>query len=321
MKSASQWIGWGFVVLVLLAGVLLMLSALGPPLDGHEGRILAEIYQLDASFGAYRERYGEYPPSDMTDLTNPSGPVAKHLKKLFPDCKLLKASEKDSPGELDAIALLQNGDKPLSPAQALVFWLSGFSSDRKHPISGRLPKDRNGNIDVTGFNWAANAPNPLTTFDVGRLTVNGATGSHVPVYISVRFRAPYVYFAAQNYLAHWQANYQFPNAAGAPGSAWKGQGGSGNVRPYLHDNFNPSDLRIVGFVNPQSFQIISAGVDDDYGGNFQGDAAKTGATFPSGIGGSAVLDGNTTPFYPYTSGDKDNLTNFSGRNLADSMPQ
>jgi len=324
MKSASQWIGWGMLGFILLLIVLSYVArAPGPTGVGgsRQSRILAEISQLDSAFAAYRQRYGEYPPSDMSDVTNPSGPVAKHLKKLFPECKLLKASEKDSLGELDAIAILQNGDKPLSPAQAMVFWLSGFSDDAARPICGRLPQDRNGKIDMASFNWALNSPRPFYAFDGGRLIVNGATGSHVPAYVPSGYQAPYVYFAAQNYVAHWQANCQFPNAAGPPGSAWNGQGGNGNVRPYLEDNSNPRAYLILGFKNPQSYQIISAGVDDDYGGSFEGDPAKTGATFSSGIGGHATFNNFSKPFYPYTSGDKDNLTNFSGKNLEDSMPQ
>ncbi len=294
----------------------------GSHFDQPQARIQAEINNLDSAMKAYREKHGEYPPSDLTDVTNPSGPVAEHLRKAFPKCKLLKANASDMPGELDAIAMLQNGESPLSPAQALVFWLSGFSNDPIHPITGRLPIGHDGKISVAGFNWTVDPPNTLMNFDKKRLIVNAATGSHVPVYgPRPELTAPYVYFAARNYAAHWQANFQFPNADGPPGSAWTGQGGRGTGRPYLQDNGNASAFKILGFANPKSFQIISAGLDDDYDGNFDGVVAQTGATHPSGVGGSATLGPLTTPFYPYTRGDKDNLTNFSGgRNLGDSMP-
>jgi hypothetical protein len=58
------------------------------------------------------------------------------------------------------------------------------------------------------------------------------------------------------------------------------------------------------FINPDSYQIIAAGIDDDYGGQLNTDSVPR--LFPSGQG--------------YEVGDNDNLVNFSARKLGDAAP-
>ena len=128
---------------------------------------------------------------------------------------------------------------------------------------------------------------------------------------------PFVYFASQDYTTHWLANYQFPATAATalPASGWAGQGSpNGNVRPYLLDN-GAGQINPPYFANPNSFQIISAGVDDDYGAGscFLPQRPRRYARRSTAALSATILQ--------YTPGDKDNLTNFSARNLGDSLPQ
>ena len=104
----------------------------------------------------------------------------------------------------------------------------------------------------------------------------------IPVYVPFDGHdAPYLYFSSANY------------ATQSPFSEELNQGGRGTAKPYM------SDKAAGEFINPKSFQIISAGEDGDYGGG--------AGLFRSGAG--------------YESGDWDNLTNFSDRNLGDSIPK
>jgi hypothetical protein len=268
---------------------------------------------LDSSMKAFKERYGSYPPSDLTPANlTASGSVAAFLQKAFPRCNV--SAEVTAIGNLQASA-----SEPLSPAQALVFWLSGFSGDPEHPITGRLPTSMGGTLSTTStfLNWSANAPAPLFAFDPGRLYP--ASGAAVQVYIPNGYVSPYVYFASQNYATYWASGTAGTGYAFANGNNynWSNQGGQntaliGSVRPYLQDNANPAAFQVLGFANPSSFQIISAGVDDDYGAGY--------CTYPSGVN---VTLNSSTMINPiqYAPGDKDNLTNFSGRNLGDSLPQ
>ena len=82
----------------------------------------------------------------------------------------------------------------------------------------------------------------------------------------------------------------FPDAKGNYSGSYRHSGTAGIAVPYRLDH--------GGFANPLSFQIIWAGLDNDFG-------SAVNRYFPSGKGFSA--------------GDFDNLTNFSNRLLGDAV--
>jgi hypothetical protein len=225
-----------------------------------EARIAAEVTSLDGAMKAFKEKYGMYPPSDFSAVSSPTGPVALFLGKAFPNCSVSN--------EIQWIT--NNSGGSVSPAQALVFWLQGFSPDTEHPLSG-----------------LANAPStPFFPFDQSRLVNTWATSNptifqRFAVYAPANGQnAPYVYCAGQNYTTQ----------PAFPGT-WTSQGGTGTCKPYLQDG--------ATYANPNSFQIISAGLDGNYGSG--------GGSYPSGTN--------------YAAGDLDNITNFSnGTNLQNDVP-
>jgi hypothetical protein len=233
---------------------------LGAARSAERVTITAEIAQMDAALKAYKERFGSYPPSDFSKLDDTESPQYKAL---------LGHIEHTFPrcnGESEIAAIRKFGVK--SPAQALFFWLRGFHADPVHPISG-LVNEPNGNM-------------PFFSFDKGRLKYPAGEKA-CPVYLpDGGGDAPYVFFSAVSYgkQAPFNADYK--------------QGGRGIAKPYRADNADGG-----GFINPKSFQIISAGADGDYGGGK--------GSFPSGAG--------------YEAGDKDNLANFSPRTLGDAIPR
>lgn len=218
-----------------------------------------EISTMDGAFKAYRERYGSYPPSDFTNLDDANSPqyhvLYQHLATAFPQCNVS--------AEIAAIKKLGG----ISPAQALYFWLNGFSADPRQPIS-KLLSNPGGNV-------------PFYSFDPSRLRYPAGKKA-CPVYLSLCGDAPYVFFSAVNYAAQPPFTDKFK------------QGGRGIARPYRIDG-SPG----YTFMNPNSFQIISAGPDGDFGGG--------NGSYPSGDG--------------YESGDKDNLTNFSVSPLRNAIPR
>ncbi len=272
-------------LLVVITIIIILMGLLTPVIwiaitNAKEGRIKVEIGMLDSAFKAYKEKYGSYPPSDFTNVTNTSSPqyiaLATHLAKAFPSCNV-QAEISDMVNH-----------KVNSPAKAVTFWLSGFSTDPEHPISG-LP----GGANATNPPQPRNAP--FVDFDKTRLTFpDGATNAacYCPADTP---GTPYVYFASQSYAMHVQNPF---------GPSY-GQGGQGLLRPYAADPV-PTGNTPPTPVNPNSFQIISAGLDNDYGDGGQTPPSKVDY-FPSGTG--------------YANGDKDNLTNFSDRNLGDSIPK
>ena len=109
--------------------------------------------------------------------------------------------------------------------------------------------------------------------------------------------APYVYFASANYAAGTATGYNLA------------QGGTGVCKPYFQDSSsNVSATANYVYANPSSFQIISAGLDGNYGvGN---------CSYPSG--GTTYGPSGVNAYGPY---DLDNLANFSpAGNLGTAVP-
>ncbi len=271
-------------LLVVITIIAILIGLLAPVVAialgrGREGQILTEMGELDSAMKAYKEKYGSYPPSDLSNLTSTSSTqyiaLAQHLSKAFPRCNVAN--------EITAI----NNFGMTTPAQALTFFLNGYSSNPEQPVSGLTASP------------PATQQAPLFPFDTSRFkSPTGGTWAgppQVPVYCPAATPGvPYVYFAAQNYATHF-------NATTVPGIATGT--GQGYCRPYFIDNPPTGAQGATLYCNPSSFQIISAGLDSDYGGT----STATAIYYPSGT--------NAAP------GDKDNLTNFSSRNLGDASQQ
>ena len=147
----------------------------------------------------------------------------------------------------------------LTAAQALVFWLSSFSSDRNKPISGQGTRSAAYPFVVARLHDPAN---PTDTISAGTTSqwVNSAGKLVYPVYWPdhTDMSQPYVYLDVSR-------NYQTPPTYQ---NAYSGN----TLAPYKNDAGN-------AYVNAQSFQIICAGVDNDHG------KGGNGGNFPSGIAG------------------------------------
>lgn len=304
--------------------------------------IALEVAAISQAVEAYKMKYGDYPP-DGTSRTA----FEAHFRKAFPNIK---------PSEFSLLVPpLVNGQTPVSvmdPAEALVFCLGGFSNNPQLPFTGDggpLSK-----ADGGGYQYNVDRSNAFFEFGQERLTlelqgtatqssdeVTLGTGSQydaLPVYVPRGRTMPLVYFAASTY------SFAVPPTLGPPGTlvfnAYKGTGVSGIARPYKSDNENTSVLqpttraqkeRRFRYMNDKSFQIISAGLDDDFGGVnsewivIPTDLPPTFFRFPSGKqlnidtgaeAGSNYQDPNGSGPSPQL----DNVTNFSEGPLEDSLP-
>ena len=251
------------VIIIILMGLLTPVLV-GVMANAREARITSEIAAMEGAIKAYKERYGQFPPSDFSSYNSPTGQIALHLAHAFPHCNA--ASEVTAiPGNLTA-------------AQALVFWLSGFSPDPEHPLTGSGTRTPFFPFDVTRLKGATNASSATTPYWGAVYIPADGLGS------------PYVYFAAQNYAT------QAPFVASSAG-----QGGTGVARPYYVDGGSSAASPQNLYANANSFQIISAGLDGDFGDTSSSGTPSPYPSYPSGSG--------------YTQGDMDNLTNFSQGNL------
>lgn len=226
----------------------------------------------------YRQLHSEYPPdftsvTQQSDLQNAGNVVVKHLRRAFP-----KHQENLVTIFADA------GGNLLVPdaSEALVSWLSGLSKDPRLPITSTSER------------------NIIFPFEESRLVDldNDGLPSYVPPDGS---RAPYVYFDSRTYSS---ASYPFD----VDGT------GTNIVRLYPYRSNRPLPLgqppHAIGpqtqWVNPTTFQIISAGLDGEFGADTVAAAPNLYKVYPEGL--------------QYSPEDYDNIANFSnGKKFKDNI--
>lgn len=196
------------VELLVVIGIVAVLAALVTPAVMNARRtariasIKLEIEMLDKALVNYKNEYGSFPPCNST--TGAGEPLAKHLQRLFPRCKV--------PEHLTDV-----GAGAITPANAIASWLLGYTNDPSRPL-GPTPRQK------------------LYDFDMGRLSGGAYAPSGLP-------NSPYVYIDKSNY-----GTVDTPN----PFDGYQAQ-----------VQVLPSGAS--QFFNPDSFQILCAGLDGIFG--------------------------------------------------------
>jgi prepilin-type N-terminal cleavage/methylation domain-containing protein len=148
------------LVVITIIGILAALittAAVGAMGKAQETRIKAEINQIDAALREYKNKVTAFPPNcqsddpNLTPIESEASPgstpinesqvladLKKHLKQVAP-------RHQESDDLLRVIAGIPAVDQTrysrllgggMTAGEAIVFWLGGFSSDPKYPISG-----------------------------------------------------------------------------------------------------------------------------------------------------------------------------------------
>jgi len=227
----------GFTLVELLAVIMIiaLLAGLVTPAvmrarnSARNAAIKAEIDMLHMAIMNYKNEYGSFPPAYDSNIKTGS-PVVKHVQRLFPRC----------------VATSQFGNaKTLSPGEALVSWLAGYRSDPQNPL-----------IDPATPNVPATDRKKLFDFDQRRLVGSiyapaGKKGS------------PYIYIDAASYglVPYDLANLATPGAQRIPiiPPPTATAQDFGTVIPV------PTSPTPQPFFNPDTFQILCAGQDEEFG--------------------------------------------------------
>ena len=258
-------------IIILLVGLLLP-AIMGVRASFERSASKFEVQALDNAVENYRTKYGDYPPDASS-----WGLTERHLRKAFPN---ILSSE---------LNLLKGFD--MDPAEALVFFLGGFSSDSQRPFTGK-----GGPLTVTGgtpaapiCRYNASRENSFFEFPPARLTLNsdgtasldeatlfntGKADDLFPVFMgrlnTKEAGVPYVYFDSRTYSSVIGGTaaapifnfYQPSNVLTVTGPAVN-RGDLGAVRPYLAEVTGAGAFK---FENSKTFQIIAPGIDGRYGG-------------------------------------------------------
>jgi len=287
--------------------------------------VVMDIKQLEMACQAYKEKFGEYPP-DFAFVNDPSATinaparaiVLRHLAKAFP---------RYTPGvnggvgwrglRTDLSSAGIDADS-LTPRTALAFWLGGVPD----PANNYLPSGFAAN-PTNPFQTPAQCPsrnNPFFDFDPTRLKPIWASGGgatrawlYWPQGITVdvtpgidNVAGAITYFRAEN------GTYTVDGTT--PKTQADANGTLGYVCPAIDTRLTAN----VSYINPKSVQIFSSGLDTKYG-----DPRST--LFPFG-GINFPVNGSSCTVLAFPTGENyqpntyDDITNFSGGKLEDSIP-
>jgi len=229
------------VELLVVIGIIATLAALVTPAvmraqsAARNAAIKAEIDMLHMAIMNYKNEYGSFPPcyDPIPDAPlNGSGQITsvaqKHLQRLFPRCTTVGGANGQFKG---AVAL--------TPATAICAWLSGFNSDPTLPLLPVADKSKLYNFD---------------TSRLGHIDPNSPTATRLVYMPSQKPQSPYIYVHKSQYGTPW------------PPSTYKYYVGNTeyktepNTYSAVPDPNEPSK-----FFNNDSFQILCAGRDEQFG--------------------------------------------------------
>lgn len=326
------------VIIGILAG-LITAAAIPARNAARRAVIKTEIAQLELALDAYKNKYGDYPPdfsgihgvlgdASHAGVAQARNAVLRHLRKAFPRYTPgnPSGSKQTDPwlrfvDDLTAAGINVN---QLSPATALTFWLGGVrgraaDSTRLIGFSANpaFPFDRDSKSRLP----------QLFEFDETRLvaidpsdTTNTLHGFHPNDVAGLD--TPYVYFKARMLgNGRYEYGYDDGNNRFVPFSLDLNQGGvcvpylekawrSGDPAQELYPTPSGIERDVRKWANLKTFQILSAGLDGEFG--------LTDTSQPADF---RFLPSEENPGGKnLTEGDFDNLTNFLDGQLEDSMP-
>lgn len=279
------------MVVIAVIGVLaslVVVAAMKAIPAARRAAIGMEIMQLSQALERYKTDMGAYPPDLVGNQQDDFQQIRQHLAGKYRNRNV--AQDMDGKvlanGQAVVAPLRTNTAQSfngLDPAEALVFWLGGFSKDPLHPVAGAgdrtayydFKKERLADVDNDGY----------------------------PEYYPPRVKAPYVYYNSNTYV---NALAQSLKPAGKYPFGVKGPADTSQVvPPYLQKKPAGTNVQTTKdlFVEPGKYQLICAGLD----GVFTTADNSNVRLYPTSDG--------------YAGEDYDNQTSFSeGRTLEDSMP-
>ncbi len=316
------------ITIIAILSSLITAAALSAMKRAKQARITMEIQQISTALENFKTEYNAYPPNGVqnNDYFESSNDFVRMFKKAFPRHRESEALIRGLAGDTKyGNPVLQGG---MNGAEAIFFWLGGFSKDPKFPISGPGGPSF---ISVNPEDLASRSP--TFEFDLGRLgprDQNGLFNGSGSIARSVTYLSPnpndpkntnrqinlWLYFpkgSEQPYgyfdTSRHRAQVKVKNAYVNNYDPWGGDTGN-SIFMYAIKARNETDRNRIEFANQGKFQVLHCGLDDVWG---------NGEIFYIGTKGASAKPVTLFPEGPFIGDIADTLTNFTTGTLEDAQ--
>ena len=243
------------VELLVVIGIIALLAAIVTPAvmraqtSARNAAIKAEIDMLHMAMMNYKNQYGSFPPCYDANPASPltSGTITslaqKHLQRLFPRCSTVSGSTGQFAGSV-----------PLTPANSLAAWLSGYSDDPTNPLTAS-PKQKLYDFDQSRICSTNNAS--AAALLASRLVYHpkGKPGS------------PYIYIVSGTTGSAY-GTVASPSAIPIAATVYVVKAATVDPVVLTYSTVSAEQQVLAtgtSFFNPDSFQILCAGSDEQFG--------------------------------------------------------
>lgn len=312
------------VVVILIIAILASLILVGVQsaiARARVAQVVVEFKNIEKSLQDFKLKNGSYPPSGIMLYETPAGWTGSSpstaavsrsralIKQIWPDFDFSLSRDINGDGDTSDTIML-NG------SECLVFFLGGMNETNVVNKNGALKAGATANDPITSWlplGFSTNPANPFARggsrvsfqeFDTGRLSNrDGPTDAEgMPEYVDTLpgQTGPILYASAYDGKGYRDADISFSPQPAYDAYATTPTGFAYAYRRYTGSTYPvpDADFDALEAFNPKSFQLISPGIDGDYG-------------WGGALDSSQELKEPQPDRFP----ERDNITNFKGGTL------
>lgn len=327
------------IVIIGILASLITVAAVNAIKHARRTQVKAEINEITNAVDELKNKTTAYPPNCQTDGTGATNPLneadvlndlRRYLQQMAPRSQesddLARVLTGQQPGDTTNYPNVLSGG--ISAAEAVVFWLGGFGSDPKYPISGNggpsyaiaaLGDSSNASRDpiesrkwVYPFDISRLGPRDSNKYFNGRYIEYKAPNGQLRrinfwTYTPSKSEQPLVYFDTSRHPVGVASGSTLNGRYDPPAATYSGAGDLAGVYAFKKAAETPvAGTPQIQFINPDKFQVFHCGIDGEW------DTAAFKKMAPAQQGNSNVASNYLLfPTGPYVGEFADSEVNFA----------